>query len=333
MFLRRKIRFHVGQLGSLDRGLVENAVGLAELVQDKFEFDFLHDKIDFPIEEYRLPNGGYDLEKAVAEIVTPKALPNPLILFTSLPYGDPAEPEPDCFYFSGDFPGEIYLVSTHWWDTLKHPGDLQPYILMMIACTVLGYVTELQYHTEIRACLFDYCSDVQDVVRVFEGTGLCNRCEQSLMKQLRDGLVSSFEIAATTRIFDRAKGTRRCFLAMPYFQKFLCIQDVVVKSVSAAGWLILRADEIARPRRITDAIFQGILTSDLVVADITGSNPNVFYELGFAHASGRDIIMLCQGSPKRLPFDIAHERTVFYAATDAGLRTLEDELRKLVADA
>ena len=69
------------------------------------------------------------------------------------------------------------------------------------------------------------------------------------------------------------------------------------------------------------------------MADIAGSNPNVFYELGFAHASGRDVIILCQESSKRLPFDIAQERTVFYVPTGAGLLTLEDELRKLVADA
>src|ERR1035438_2084001 len=188
---RRKTKFHVAQFGRLDRGLVENAVGLAELVQDAFEFDFLAETIDVPSERYRLSNSGYDLDKAVAEIVVPKGLPKPLILFTSLPYGDSAEPdEPDCFYFSEDYPGAITLVSTYLWDTMQRAHGLQPYVLAMISCAVLSNLTELQYHAETDGCLFDYCNNVQDALRMFDGTGLCKACEQALMKQLRAGGVT-----------------------------------------------------------------------------------------------------------------------------------------------
>jgi len=335
VLLRRKIKFHVAQLGRLDRAQVQNIIGLAELVQVAFEFDFVADTIELPGDRYRLANSGYDLDKAVAEIVVPKGLPKPLILFTSLPYGDSAEPdEPDYFYFSEDYPGPIFLVSTYLWDAVQHTVGLQPYILAMISCVILGHISDLQYHAETAGCLFDYCDNVEDVLRMFQGTWLCKACEQALMKQLRDGAVSSFQIAAAARIFDRAKRVRRCFLATPFSPDFEKLRDVVVRSVSAGGWLVLRADDIARPRHITDAIFQAILTSDLIVADVTGSNPNVFYELGFAHAAGCDIIMLCQKqSRKRLPFDIAHERTLFYSATDDGLKVLEEELRKLAEQA
>jgi hypothetical protein len=334
MLLRQKLKYSVVQLGKLDRPQVQNAVGLAQLVQDAFEFDFLPGRIDLTDEQYRLPNSGYDLDKAIAEIVVPKALPNPLILFTSLPYGDREYPdEPDCFYFSEDYPGPVFLVSTYLWDTVQPGTGLQPYILMMLASLVLGQLTELQYHTETAACMFDYCDNVRDVLRTFEGTGLCKTCEQTVMKRLRAGTVSSFQIAAVMRIFDRAKGVRRCFLAMPFSPVFQKVHDIVARSMSAAGWLVVRADEIARPRHITDAIFQAILRSDLVVADVSGSNPNVFYELGFAHAAGCDIIILCQKSLRRLPFDIAQERTVFYKATDDGLKILDEELRKLALQA
>src|ERR1039458_1848869 len=134
MLLRKKLKYSVIQLGQLDRPQVENAVGLAQLVQDAFEFDFLAGRIDLTDEQYSLPNSGYDLDKAVAEIVVPKALPKPLILFTSLPYGDREYPnEPDCFYFSEDYPGPLFLVSTYLWDKIQPDTGLQPYILMMLA--------------------------------------------------------------------------------------------------------------------------------------------------------------------------------------------------------
>jgi hypothetical protein len=334
MLLRKKIKYYVAQLGQLDRPPVKNAVGLAQLVQEAFEFEFLADKIPLADEQYRLPNSGYDLDKAVAEIVMLESLPKPLILFTSLPYGDREYPhEPDGFYFSEEYPDQLFLVSTYLWDALQPDTGLQPYVLMMLAALVLGQLTELQYHAETRACMFDYCENVNDVLRTFEGTGLCKACEQAVMRLLRAGAVSSSQIAAVARIFDRAKGVRRCFLAMPFSPAFHKIHDIVARSVSNVGWLVVRADEIARPRHITDAIFQAILSSDLVVADVTGSNPNVFYELGFAHAAGCDIIMLCQKSSRRLPIDIAQERAVFYDATDDGLKILEEELRKLAMQA
>ena len=116
---------------------------------------------------------------------------------------------------------------------------------------------------------------------------------------------------------------------MPFSKDFDKVQQAVVRSVSAGGWLIVRADEIARPRRITKAILQAILTSDLVVADITGNNPNVFYELGFARATGCDIVMLCQKSAGHLPFDVAQDRNGILQNGRRWAKGLEQELRSL----
>jgi hypothetical protein len=295
MLFRKHLKFFVAQIGPLDRPQVENTVGLAQLVQNAFEIDFWRDKIDVPHDEYVFPNGAYDLDRAVRDIVLPMGLPTPLILITSLPFGDREKStEPDCFYFSEEYPGSISLISTYLWTSLQPDAGLQRYILMMLSADILSRLTELRCHTETSGCMFDYCGHAEDALRVFEGTGLCRACDQSLMKQLRAGAADIFQIAAAIRIFDRAKGIRRCFLAMPFSSAFQKIHETVARCVADAGWLVVRADEIARPRHLTDAIFQAILTSDLVVADISGNNPNVFYELGFAHAAGCDIIMLCQ---------------------------------------
>jgi hypothetical protein len=335
VLFRRRLKFFAAQIGPLDRPQVENTLGLAQLVQNAFEIDFLREKIDFPLEQYAFPNGAFDLDRAVHDIVLPKRFPTPLILITSLPFGDREKSnDANGLYFSEEYPDSISLISTHLWSTLRPDAGLQSYILMMLSADILGRLTELRCHTETAGCMFDYCGRAEDISRVLEGTGLCRACDQSLMKQLRAGISDIFQIAAATRIFDRAKGIRRCFLAMPFSSAFQKIHETVARCVADEGWLVVRADEIARPRLLTDAIFQAILTSDLVIADISGNNPNVFYELGFGHAAGCDIILLCQkASAKRLPFDVSHERTLFYHATDEGMVKLGEELGKLAAQA
>lgn len=103
--------------------------------------------------------------------------------------------------------------------------------------------------------------------------------------------------------------------------------DVVRRTLEANEWEVVRADRIARPRRITDAIVQAILSSDLVVADLTGENPNVFYELGLAHAAGCDAVLLTQD--RSIPFDVKVERAIMYRASERGLAKLAEELRGL----
>ena len=65
---------------------------------------------------------------------------------------------------------------------------------------------------------------------------------------------------------------------------------------------------------IIDDICNSILGADVVVADCTGQNPNVFYELGIAHTLGKDVILLTQ-SIDDIPFDISHLRFIEYENT------------------
>jgi hypothetical protein len=163
-------------------------------VQDAFDFDLHPGRIELPGERYQLPNGTYDLDKAVTEIAEIASLAKPLILFTSLPYGDrEAAEEPDCAYFSDlDFDAGVAIVSTHLWDPSRHPAGLQPYVLVQLSSAVLSYLAGLPMHYETKGCQFDYCENVEDIYRVLEGTGLCRACEHHLQKQLKDGAISNF---------------------------------------------------------------------------------------------------------------------------------------------
>jgi len=75
--------------------------------------------------------------------------------------------------------------------------------------------------------------------------------------------------------------------------------------------VLLRADTIAAPGRITKQIITEIVACDVMIADVTGDNPNVMYEIGLRQALLRPYILMAEkGHP--LPFDLADIRTIFY---------------------
>lgn len=74
-------------------------------------------------------------------------------------------------------------------------------------------------------------------------------------------------------------------------------------------------DEIKTPTDITQDILKLIESSKIVIADLSGANPNVYYEMGLAHDRGRIVIPI-SNSKERLPFDNRQIRTIFFHDDD-----------------
>lgn len=81
------------------------------------------------------------------------------------------------------------------------------------------------------------------------------------------------------------------------------------------GYRVKRADEDADPGMISDRMISDILHAHLVVADLTGLNPNAFYELGIRHAAEKPVIHIAKAGIV-LPFDNLSHRTIFVDVTD-----------------
>ncbi len=221
------------------------------------------------------------------------------------------------------------MVSTHVWENvLGRKNLLQPYLIFMLAGLALQLCSKLAFHQETAGCYFDMCQKTEDFTEAFKAMGgVCDSCEHQLEAKIRRGALRVEQVAAAKRLFNRAFGKRVCFMAMPFSQELQPIYDLITDTLTQKQWTIIRADEISRPRRITDRILLSILTSDLILADLTGNNPNVFYELGLAHAVGSDVILLTQET--QLPFDVSTEQTVFYKNTEPELKKLSRHLAKL----
>ena len=93
------------------------------------------------------------------------------------------------------------------------------------------------------------------------------------------------------------------------------VRDFVVKeAVRELGYEAVRADEIAEPGSITSQIMQRIFDDDLIVADLTDHNPNVFYELSVRHAVGKPFVQIITEG-QDIPFDVQGMRLIFYDLT------------------
>lgn len=124
-----------------------------------------------------------------------------------------------------------------------------------------------------------------------------------------------------------------CFVLMPFQPPFDRIyKKVLVSAIREGGLKPLRADEIFTTTPIVEEIWSHIATARLVIADVTGRNANVFYELGLAHAVGKPVIILTQSS-EDVPFDIAYIRYFTYTDDERGWAKLREDLARAIETA
>lgn len=93
------------------------------------------------------------------------------------------------------------------------------------------------------------------------------------------------------------------------------LRHIVKPVLGPKGYSIVRADEMPRPGVITTQIMEAIFESNLVIADLTGRNPNVYYELALRHASRKPYIQLT-ARDEPIPFDLAGIRTIRFNLSD-----------------
>ena len=111
-----------------------------------------------------------------------------------------------------------------------------------------------------------------------------------------------------------------CFVIQPFdrdkFDKRY--NDVFEPAIKAAGLEPYRVDKDPSVRIPIDDIHEGIKQSKICFAEITTDNPNVWYELGFAFASGKDVVMVCSEERKeKFPFDIQHKHILNYKTSSS----------------
>jgi len=115
---------------------------------------------------------------------------------------------------------------------------------------------------------------------------------------------------------------------MQFSEPYQQLYQEVIRPVAESFHLAAQhVGEVFGPGIILQDIVQGIVESEVIIAEITPANQNVFYELGYAHALGKPTILLAERG-KQLPFDVSGYRVLIYDNTIAGKRQVEEGLKK-----
>jgi putative methionine-R-sulfoxide reductase with GAF domain len=115
------------------------------------------------------------------------------------------------------------------------------------------------------------------------------------------------------------------FVLMPFDESFRDIYELGIKDIANAVPIRCeRVDEIEFNNSILEQIYKGISAADLVLADMTGRNANVFYEVGYAHALHKDVVLLTQ-HVEDIPFDLKSHNHIVYGGH---IHRLREQLAK-----
>jgi hypothetical protein len=113
-----------------------------------------------------------------------------------------------------------------------------------------------------------------------------------------------------------------CFLIAPIGDEGSDVRDrsdgvmeyIVAPAAKEHELETVRADKIAKPGQITRQVIEHVVGAKAAVVDLTGANPNVYYEMAVRHTAQLPTVLIAQEGEK-LPFDIAQMRTIFFDHT------------------
>jgi hypothetical protein len=154
------------------------------------------------------------------------------------------------------------------------------------------------------------------------------RTKEDVLNHAEEALNEEYREAAHS-----PKKQKKIFVVMPFAAEFEDVYILGIREVAENLNLIVeRADDVEHNEDILEIIRDRIQSCDVVVADTTNSNANVFYEVGYAHGVERPTILVCRKGEK-LPFDIQSRNIILYSSIVELRERLGKRLSKIIANA
>ena len=126
-----------------------------------------------------------------------------------------------------------------------------------------------------------------------------------------------------------------CFVAMPFASELNEVFSAIKAALQVENLDVIphRADEIVGGGPVMDDVLRNLAEAELVIVDVSGNNPNVFYELGIAHTvrCAQSVLLITQ-TIKDVPFDVKSYRCIEYTLNQSGLTQLQDKLVRFLKE-
>lgn len=301
----RKVRLL--QVGQENNTILSNLALVLSRIQTAYDFIFEDDILDV-FDLTPLPDGHYPtrvLEEAAMQYMRAHGYDEHPIAVTGLPLEDMLVSSTD---------SSMGLLSIHDWSSFSRYPIIKG-LEYLIAGALLDMHEIAIVHYDTRGCPNDYCEELSDIDQGISKAELCHGCRTAVLSALEKGNLTLQDAIAIYRILDDVADRKICFVLMPFRSRFAEPYEAIRRAVEAAGFTARRADEIFETRSIVQIIYEQIGRAELIVADLTDRNPNVFYELGYAHALGKSTVLVTQ-EIKDVPFDLRHRQYVLYNPSD-----------------
>lgn len=132
---------------------------------------------------------------------------------------------------------------------------------------------------------------------------------------------------------------RKCFVIMPFSKTTSCtkkewtgiFKGIIKPAIEQSGLNYECERSIAQRENIIKGILESLNTANIVIADLTDSNPNVFYELGVRHTLTNRTVLIAQDK-KHIPFDLEAYPTTFYSKNLTDIDEFKEAIKKTLED-
>lgn len=192
---------------------------------------------------------------------------------------------------------------------------------------------ELQSPYKHRNELQALATELSELAALFGSEAKPTSRQRDILKTIRDFLDIPIQAQAESAFGSPLTETQfksDIFMVMPFSRPFdATFREVIVPTIQAQGLSVKRGDDFYSKHSIMLEVWSAICNSRIILADCSGRNPNVFYELGIAHTLGKPVIMLTQ-RVEEIPFDLRHLRFIVYDNNKNGLNKLKLELASAI---
>jgi nucleoside 2-deoxyribosyltransferase len=108
------------------------------------------------------------------------------------------------------------------------------------------------------------------------------------------------------------------FISYPHTQKSSQLMEILASDLREQGVKVSSVEDISAGASWVEYIKTAIEQANFIIADLSDSNPNVMYEVGYAHAMRKPVLPIVQASTQDIPFNLSGYQYVVYDANDPG---------------